>query len=199
VLSIIIIGTHQWLPLIRFINPDIFLEIMDLIEHRILDLLRDKEEDITINSIADGVKIDRHTAAKRLEMLKSRGLVEYRNIGKSKVWKISKSPFLNALKNNDDISKNIKSILQHMDGQINIQDKEKIIWSNSRKNMPNSNNCCSDGQKCKDCAVEKTFKTGNSASSIGKLSKKKVKITTQPIKDNENNTVAVVEIIRDSK
>jgi len=172
---------------------------MDIIEHKILNLLKDKEEDITINEIALNIKADRHTAAKRLEMLKSKGLVEYRTIGKSKVWKISKSPFLNALKNNDDISNNIKSILQHMDGHINIQDKDKIIWSNSQKNTSNKDNCCSDGQKCKDCAVEKTFKTGNSSSSIRAWSKKKVKITTQPIKDNKNNTVAVVEIIRDAK
>lgn len=171
---------------------------MDIIEHKILDLLKDMEEDITINSIANSVNIDRHTAAKRLEMLKSKGLVEYRTIGKSKVWKISKSPFLNALRNNDDISNNIKSILQHMDGHINIQDKDKIIWSNN-KNQSKKNNCCSDGKKCKDCAVEKTFKTGNSASSTGSISKKKVRITTQPIKDTENNTVAVVEIIRDAK
>jgi len=167
---------------------------MDIIEHKILNLLKDKDEDITINEIANSIKADRHTAAKHLEMLKSKGLVEYRTIGKSKVWKLSKSPFLNALQNNDDISNNMKSILQHMDGHINIQDKNKIIWSNTRRN-----NCCSDGQKCKDCAVEKTFKTGNSSSSLRNWSKKKVKITTQPIKDNKNNTVAVVEIIKDAK
>lgn len=167
---------------------------MDIIEHKILNLLKDKDEDITINDIANSIKADRHTAAKHLEMLKSKGLVEYRTIGKSKVWKLSKSPFLNALQNNDDISNNIKSILQHMDGHVNIQDKNKIIWSNTHKN-----NCCSDGQKCKDCVVEKTFKTGNSASSLRNWSKKKVKITTQPIKDSKHNTVAVVEIIRDAK
>ena len=167
---------------------------MDIIEHQILNLLKDKEEDITINSIAESIKVDRHTAAKRLEMLKSKGLVEYRTIGKSKVWKISKSPFLNALKNNDDISNNIKSILQHMDGHINIQDKNKVIWSNNKKN-----DCCLGKKNCKECTVEETFKTGNSSSSLKKWSKKTVRITTQPIKDNNNNTVAVVEIIRDTK
>ena len=163
-------------------------------EHKILDLLKDKDEDITINDIANDIKADRHTAAKHLEMLKSKGLVEYRTIGKSKVWKISKSPFLNALKNNDDISNNMKSILQHVDGQIHIQDRDKIIWSNTKKN-----NCCTDGEKCKDCAVEKTFKTGKTESLTRGWSKKKVKITTQPIKDSNNKTVAVVEIIRDAK
>ncbi|MGV8171118.1 MAG: winged helix-turn-helix domain-containing protein [Candidatus Woesearchaeota archaeon] len=167
---------------------------MDMIETKILNLLKDKEEDITINDIAKAVNADRHTAAKRLDILKSKGLVEYRTIGKSKVWKISKSPFLNALKNNDDISNNIKSILQHIDGQVNIQDKDKIIWSNNNKN-----NCCSDGKKCKDCAVEKTFKTGKTESLTRGWSKKKIKIITQPIKDRNNNTVAVMEIIRDTK
>ena len=168
---------------------------MDMIEQQILHLLREKEEDITINEIATSVKVDRHTAAKRLEVLKSKGLVEYRTIGKSKVWKISKSPFLNALKNNDDISNNIKNILQHVDGQVNIQDKKQVIWSNGEKNK-----CCTPGdKKCKDCAVEKTFKTGNSESSVKNWSKKRVKITTQPIKDQNNKTIAVVEIIRDAK
>jgi len=167
---------------------------MNIMEHKILDLLKDKDEDITINDIANDIKADRHTAAKHLEMLKSKGLVEYRTIGKSKVWKISKSPFLNALKNNDDISNNMKSILQHVDGQIHIQDRDKIIWSNTKKN-----NCCTDGEKCKDCAVEKTFKTGKTESLTRGWSKKKVKITTQPIKDSNNKTVAVVEIIRDAK
>jgi predicted transcriptional regulator len=167
---------------------------MDATEHRILDLLKDKDEDITINEIAKIIMVDRHTAAKRLEILKSKGLVEYRNIGKSKVWKISKSPFLNALRNNDDISRNIKNILQHVDGQIHIQDKKNIIWSNTSKN-----NCCSDGKKCKDCAVDKTFKTGKIASTTRNVSNKRVEITAQPIKDNKNNTIAVVEIIREAK
>lgn len=167
---------------------------MDAIDHKILNVLKDKEEDITTNAIADIIRIDRHTAAKRLEVLRGKSLVEYRIVGKSKMWKISASPFLNALKSNEDISNNIKNILQHIDGQIHIQDKKKIIWSNTSKN-----NCCADGKKCKDCAVEKTFKTGKTETSTGNISKKKVKITTQPIKDDKNNTVAVVEIIRDVK
>jgi predicted transcriptional regulator len=171
---------------------------MDLIEHKILDLLKDKEEDITINEIANSIKADRHTAAKRLEMLRSKGLVEFRTIGKSKVWKMSKSPFLSALENNDDISNNMKSILQHMDGQINIQDKTKVLWSNT-KNKSKEYNCCSNGKKCTDCAVEKTFKSGKIESTTANWSKKKVNITTQPIKDSNNKTVAVVEIIRDVK
>jgi predicted transcriptional regulator len=167
---------------------------MDIIEHKILGLLKDKEEDITINEVADSIKADRHTAAKRLEMLKSKGLVEYRIVGKSKMWKISKSPFLNALKNNDDISNNIKSILQHVDGQVNVIEKDKIIWSNTHKH-----NCCTDGKECKECAVAKTLRTGKTESIMRDWSKKKIKITAHPIKDGNNNTVAVIEIIKDTK
>jgi predicted transcriptional regulator len=168
---------------------------MDIIEHRIISLLKDKDEDITINEVADSIRVDRHTAAKRLEMLKSKGLVEYRTIGKSKVWKISKSPFLNALRDNDDISNNIKNILQHVDGHITIQDKNKILWSNNK-----NNDCCrSNHKKCKDCAVEKTFRTGISESTIRNVQRKKVKIVTQPIKDDNNHTIAVVEIMKGAK
>ncbi len=169
---------------------------MDIIETKILQLLKEKEEDITISEIASSLNSDRHTIAKRLEVLKSKGLIEVRNIGKSKMWKLSKSPFLNALKNNDDISNNIKSILQHMDGHINIQDKNKVIWSNDK-----GNHCCDPkDKKCKDCNVDKTFKTGHSSTTIKDWSnKRKVKIITEPIRDNNNNIVAVIEVIKDMK
>lgn len=172
-----------------------YSKCMDIIETRILNLLKEKDEDITISEIANSLKADRHTIAKRLDVLKGKGLIESRNIGKSKMWKLSKSPFLNALKNNDEISNNIKSILQHMDGHINIQDKHKVIWSNNV-----GNHCCyPKDKKCKECAVDKTFKTGNSSTSIKEWSKKRVRVITEPIKDNNNNTVAVIEVIKDIK
>jgi predicted transcriptional regulator len=168
---------------------------MDIIETKILHLLKEKDEDITISEIAKSLNADRHTISKRLEVLQSKGLIEFRTIGKSKMWKLSKSPFLNALQNNDDISRNIKSLLQHLDGHINIQDKNKIIWSNDK-----GNHCCDPkDKKCKECNVDKTFKTGNSLTSIKEWSKRKVKITTEPIKDNNNNTIAVIEVIKDIK
>lgn len=168
---------------------------MDIIETKILHLLKEKEEDITISEIASELLADRHTIAKRLEVLQSKGLIEFRNVGKSKMWKLSKSPFLNALKNNDEISNNIKSLLQHMDGQVNIRERNKVVWSNNKEN-----HCCNPkDKKCKECNVDKTFKTGNSSTSIKNWSKRKVKIITEPIKDTNNNTIAVIEVIRDVK
>jgi predicted transcriptional regulator len=170
---------------------------MDMIEQQILVLLKDKDEDITINDIAEHMKIDRHTAAKRLEMLKSKGLVEYRIVGKSKMWKVSKSPFLNALKSNDEISNTIKNILKHVEGEVHIKDKKSVIWSNNKHHT--SDACCSGNKKCKDCSVDKTFKTGNSETSTKSWLKRKVQIVTQPIKDDNNNTIAVIEIIKDKE
>ncbi|MGV8086710.1 MAG: winged helix-turn-helix domain-containing protein [Candidatus Woesearchaeota archaeon] len=168
---------------------------MDIIETKILHLLKDKEEDITISDIANELRADRHTIAKRLEVLQSKGLIEFRTVGKSKMWKLSKSPFLNALKNNDEISNNIKSLLQHMDGQVNIREKNKVIWSNTK-----GNHCCNPkDKKCKECNVDETFKTGNSSTSIKEWSKRKVKIITEPIKDTNNKTIAVIEVIKDIK
>ena len=172
---------------------------MNVLEHKILDLLKDSESDITTSDIASNSKIDRHTAAKHLEILKSKGLIECRTVGKSKMWKISKSPFLNALRNNDAVANNIKNILQHVDGHVNIKDKDKVIWSNSSENT----DCCDIiGRKCKNCVVKKTFATGNSTSSnttsTHMRGSKKFKIITQAIKDHNNNTIAVVEILRDN-
>jgi len=168
---------------------------MDIIETKILHLLKEKDEDITISEIANSLNADRHTIAKRLEILKEKGLIEFRTIGKSKMWKLSKSPFLNALKNNEDISNNIRSLLQHLDGHVNVQDRNNIIWSNNI-----GDHCCfPKNKKCKKCDVDKTFKTGNSSTSIKEWSKRKVKVITEPIKDNNNNTIAVIEVIKDMK
>ena len=44
-------------------------------------------------------------------------------IGKSKMWSIAESPFLNALQNNKDILDNFQNIMQHIDGNVTIKDR----------------------------------------------------------------------------
>ena len=173
---------------------------MDVLELRIVDLLKNKEEDITISEIAETLKIDRHTAAKHLETLKASGLVEYRSIGKSKVWKISKNPFINALKNNDIISSNFKDILKSVDDHVSIQNKDfSVIWTNKNLGKHKCYEAAGSKNVCKNCPIEKTFKTGNSQSAVVDWHNKKVKIVARPIKDQNNNTIAVVEIVKDMK
>ena len=170
---------------------------MNILEHKIINLLKDKEEDITISEIALNLIVDRHTAAKHLEVLKGKGLVECRTIGKSKVWKVSKNPFINALKNNDTVINNFKDILKQVDDHVNIQAKNlDTIWTNKNLSKHKCYETIGKGEKCKNCPIEKTFKSGNAHSAIFNSDKGKVRILTQPIKDNDDNTIAVVEIVK---
>jgi len=164
---------------------------MNDVQSEILAFLKDKEHDLPITEIASSLKIDRHTAAKHLESLHSLGLVDSRTVGKSRMWKLSSSQLVSALKNNSELSDSMKNILSHLDGDITIQDRNNILWASGKEG------CRRDLRKrCKDCAVDKTFRTGAATTSIKSWPKKKVRVITQPIKDANNNTVAVVEIIK---
>ena len=61
---------------------------MDLLHRKILTLLKHsniKNQRLTINQIAESLNIDRHTAAKHLESMRSKGLIDYKNVAKSKI------------------------------------------------------------------------------------------------------------------
>ena len=172
---------------------------MDTYEEKIFEILKRQENDITIIDIAKYTKIDRHTAAKYLERMQSKGLVEYRAIGKSKVWKLTNSPIIQAIKNNDPIARELKDILSSVDRTVIIRDTEEIVMDNNKYINKDASHCyekyVGNKTKCKKCAVDKTFSTGKSATTMSGTTK----ITTQPIKNNYNDTIAVVEIIEKKK
>ncbi len=173
---------------------------MEVLQEKILRLLRNKDEDITINDIAESIKAERHTTAKHLEVLKSRGLIEYRSIGKSKVWKISRSPFIKAIKTEDEVIKNFKDILNSVDNHISIQNPDfSVIWTNKNISQHKCYEAVGKDEKCKNCPIEKTFRTGQSTSALVDWQNKKVRIIAQPIKNSNNETVAVVEIVQNVK
>ncbi|HYD03732.1 MAG TPA: helix-turn-helix domain-containing protein [Alphaproteobacteria bacterium] len=175
---------------------------MGEVQSRIIKLLSKAGSELTINDIASSMNIDRHTAAKNLEVLRGQGLINYREAGKSKLWKLSASPLIDALQNkqNSILIDNFKDILHYVDEDINIQSKDlNTIWSNRTYNNKNGQRCFERvgfAEKCKDCPIEKTFKTGKSESAIVNLNNRKVEIVTKPIKDSNNNIIAVVEIIK---
>ncbi|MFQ5793634.1 MAG: FAD-dependent oxidoreductase [Candidatus Bipolaricaulia bacterium] len=59
------------------------------IEPRILNALRGSETGMYIQEIAAELSITRHTASKYLEVLKARGMIDYRQVGNVKVWQIT--------------------------------------------------------------------------------------------------------------
>jgi DNA-binding transcriptional ArsR family regulator len=175
-----------------------------LVQGDIIKLLKAQKLDLTTSDIATAIGIDRHTASKHLESLQAKGIVECRTVGKSKMWRLSEAPIITALKDNDDLSNSLKQILGSVDDNISIQNNDfKVIWSNSRQDVK-GHSCyavhANNKEKCKDCPMEKTFRTGKIAETIMSVPKHgKVRIITKPIKNDDDETVAVVEIVRKIK
>lgn len=172
-------------------------------EQKIMSLL--KNNSLNTLQIAAGLKVDRHTAVKYLESMESKGLLSKETKRRAKIWRVSKAPVADVLKREDIVSKQLSEILDTVDQHISIQDSNyQIIWKNnyakSKKNSPKCHEAYFDqSQRCKNCPVEKTFKTGKPEKRKEKTSSGTRTIITKPLKDEKNNTIAVVEIIKDSK
>lgn len=171
------------------------------VENKIIEVLREKEVDLTITQIALEASLDRHTAAKHLESLKAKGLVESRTVGKSKLWKLSKSPLLEALKDNSPVAKDLKKMLGLLEDSISIQGKDrKIIWHNQDKNSTKCHEVhWNKKEKCETCPAEKVFEKGKPAKITITKNNEKNEITMHPLKDQEGNTIAFIEIIKKTK
>jgi Mn-dependent DtxR family transcriptional regulator len=155
--------------------------------------------------IAGKLKIDRHTAIKYLEAMESKGIIHKEIKRRAKVWKLSDSAIGDILNKNDVASKQLKDILNTVDHHISIQDKNLgIIWKNDYAKAKNKAVKCHEAYfesscKCNNCPVEKTFSTGKSETREFKTPSGMRKIITKPLKDDNDETLAVVEIIKDIK
>ncbi len=167
-------------------------------QNKIIDLLRNKEVDLTISQIASETRMDRHTASKHLESLKSKGLVENRVIGKSKLWKLSKSPLIEALKEDSPVSKELKKMLGLLDDKISIQDKNhEVIWHNQESNTAKCHELhLGRKQKCKECPAEQVLEEGKPTNITITGKKESKEITMHPIKDPNGKTIAFIEITK---
>ena len=57
-------------------------------EKRILDVLKEAKESLTVGKTAEIAKLNRVTAAKYLAILEAKGVISCRNIGKAKLYSI---------------------------------------------------------------------------------------------------------------
>ncbi len=169
---------------------------MNKIQIDIITTLQRKKEDITTNHIALEAGIDRHTAAKHLVALENLGVIIHRNVGKSKMWKLTLSPFLSIVSGNNPVRKELTNMLGLLDERINIQNRNfEIIWTN--KNEDDINKKCYEimtkkGEECVDCPVKKTFLTGKQE----KLVCNKVEVISEPVKDKAGETIAVINVFK---
>ena len=165
------------------------------IEENILKCLKQNKK-LNILSISSHLKLDRHTTAKYLEILKTKKLVEYETKGKSKIWKLTKNPIQEELGVNNYISSQVLNALSKLDMDISIQSKNyDIIWYNSKENKGKCYEL-KKGKKepCKNCPSEKVFKTGKTQTKQIKNKDEKTQIISEPILNEKGEVIAVIEI-----
>ena len=168
---------------------------MNRIQADIIKYLQAQDLDLTTSHIAKDLGIDRHTAGKHLESLRSIGICEYREIGKSKVWKLTPSPLLSVVSHDSPLKKELDEVLGLMDERINIQNKNfDIIWTN--KGEYNEKKCfelmAKSDHKCENCPVDDIFKTGQTqVTQCGGST-----IVSKPVKNKRDETIAVINIVK---
>ncbi len=166
-------------------------------ETKILEIIRNSKEEIPTQEIAKKLNLERHTTSKYLEILQSKGLIECRVIGRTKLWHSSSSPVLSIIKDENPF----REVLNAFDEGITIIDENReVIWAN---NKMGKNSFCYESysnEHCKDCPAVKTFKTGKKHKTINTYIKNgknvSYELTTSPIKDNKERTIAVMEVSR---
>ncbi|MAG47181.1 hypothetical protein CL617_01125 [archaeon] len=165
----------------------------------IIEEIRNSEEISTIE-LASKLNIERHTLVKYLEILRSKGLIDYKEFGRTKVWFESKSPLISLFESNDEISVQVKNLIGSLDEDVNILDKNmNIIWTSNAKNIENKtchkvfNN---SDEICDECPALITLEDGkeNKSSLINKNSNFEIK--TMPIKSSQGEVVGIIEKIK---
>lgn len=170
------------------------------IEEKILSQLKKKQEQ-NILEISSTLKLDRHTTAKYLEILRTKGIVDFKTKGKSKLWSLTNNPFTELLGKTDFVSNQVLNILSALDYEVSIQSKNyDIIWHNRSKETGKCYQVL-EGKKtrCKNCPSQKVFETGQpQKTKIKKDNQEKTRIS-QPIKNENGDVIAVVELTRNEK
>jgi DNA-binding CsgD family transcriptional regulator len=187
----------------RFKNKPVIFSSMGRIsaEESIVSLL--KKESLQTIDVAARLGIERHTAVKYLEAMESKGVVRHDIKRRAKIWSAASPNIVNALKKNDPLIRQFSEILDNVDEHINIQnEKHEVIWKNKfarNDNLKCWNKKGYSDRRCENCPVETTFLTGKEAFKEKSCHGKDKRIITKPIMDENNKTVAVVEIIKDKK
>ena len=100
------------------------------VDNLIIGNIRNSENGISTTELANKIKIERHTLMKYLEILKTKGLIFYKQYGRTKVWFETKSPVISLFQNNDELSFQIKNLINSLDEGISIADRNmNIIWT----------------------------------------------------------------------
>ena len=172
-----------------------------MINHKtaILTLLKTREQ-ATTNEVCQELHLERHTVTKYLEALKAESLVEYKEIGRTKLWSINKAPFISVINNDNQISESFKELLNNLDEKIYLVSKDKeILWTNNKVKELKGKKCFenfNETESCKDCPAEKSFQSGKKEMFSKEFENKSLHVSTIPIKDINDQTVAFLELVK---
>ncbi len=161
----------------------------DHIKTSILQLLQQKDEGLATPEIYTQIGRERHTVAKYLEQLHAEGLIQYRQIGKTKLWTMAPAPLLAVLQKDDALSHGLKSMLSSLQQEISIISKDhKVIWSNTS----NKTHCFEKYGKhevCSGCPAKKVLTEGKTRS----IQLESTHLQLAPLKDAAGKTIAFIE------
>ena len=147
----------------------------------------------TINQVAEELGLERHTVAKKLEALEARGVVKKKLFGRSKIYSLSENPLVEALKQEDEFSKELKSFLSNVTERVSLHDQEHNILFSNKENKGKCYEVFAKRESvCPECPANEVMKTGESkdkkVSGLGD-------VKLHPVKDRKGETIGVVEVV----
>ncbi|GEM_PF-3064828 len=172
-----------------------------LLKTKILNVLRMSDQGKTTNELCSALHSERHTLTKYLESLRAENVIEYKQIGRTKLWSYNKTPLISILNTTNQISDSFKELLNNLDDKIYFVNKDKhILWANNKVKELQGRKCYENFHEntvCQNCPAEKAMISGNKESHIRDFNDHHVLISTVPVKDVNGQTVAFLEIVKD--
>lgn len=174
--------------------------VTSVVKQQLLQILEEQKQGLTTQECAGRVGLDRHTMIKYLEALRSEGVIDYRSIGKAKVWTLTSSPFLALLGKDDPVGTSIKELFNQLDEQIFVVTKDrKVVWSNRHAQHVQGVQCFEKYKEkkiCQGCPAERTLQSGKKESTTLQMVNAHIDVSTIPIKDRGGQTVAFLEVVK---
>lgn len=179
---------------------------------KLIELIRKEEHGISITEISEKLELERHTLAKYLDVLYSNGVVEFKQMGMSRLWYATKSPIMKLVNGDDELSRCFRSVLNSFDEGIAIVSPDmRVIWSNdamkrfSDKSTIIGTECFKayrqNNKLCNECPATHTLRSGEKHSNIQITidengNRDVFELVTTSIKDYNGNIIGFMEKIR---
>ena len=151
-------------------------------------MLEQSKSGLLTNEVSEKLGLERHTASKYLQILKEKGLINAREIGKAKLWLLSNDSKLEQLKKiSDKLGINLDNLFSALAHDIVVIDKNKKIIIGKTK--------C-DEKKCEICIGKKTLVTGKEQKLMIPSKNKHLELISSPIKDDKGKIIGIIEFSR---